>query len=162
MPWPKRRMTNRRLRLPRVRLLNAAGEPLPDGRAWIRLVRRVLAAEGFGGGEAHLILCRNDLIRDLNRRFRKLDRITDVLSFNYDDEEMPSEIYISLDKARFQAPRFGNDFSAEMRRLLVHGALHLCGHDHLNTRDRLAMRKLEDRYLAEEAGSTLKTGGKKA
>jgi len=99
------------------------------------------------GGNVNLVFCENEFVRDLNRRFRKLDKVTDVLSFIYDDEDVFGEIYIATAKAQKQAPRWKNSFSEELKRLVVHGALHLAGHDHHNARDRSRMREREDIYL---------------
>ena len=96
----------------------------------------------------NLVFCENAYIRDLNKRFRKLDKATDVLSFIYDDEDVFGEIYIATLKAQKQAPRWKNTFYDELRRLVVHGSLHLAGYDHMNAKDRKAMRALEDAYLA--------------
>ncbi|GEM_PF-1003098 len=95
----------------------------------------------------NLVFCDNAYIRDLNKRFRKLDKATDVLSFIYDDEEVFGEIYIATLKAQKQAPRWKNSFYDELRRLVVHGSLHLAGFDHMNAKDRKAMRAREDLYL---------------
>jgi len=84
----------------------------------------------------------------LNRQFRKKDYPSDVLSFNYNDPEMPDEIYISAEKAESQAPEWDNTFPEEMMRLAVHGLLHLLGFDHQNEVERQIMREKEDYYLA--------------
>jgi rRNA maturation RNase YbeY len=95
----------------------------------------------------NLVFCDNAYIRDLNKRFRKLDKVTDVLSFIYDEEDVFGEIYIATLKAQKQAPRWKNSFFDEMRRLVVHGALHLAGFDHINAKDRKVMVAREDSYL---------------
>jgi len=84
--------------------------------------------------------------RELNRNWRGLDRTTDVLSFLYGEPELFGELYIDPVLAAAQAPRYRHDFGAELRRLVVHGCLHLCGHDHGTTPERIRMRALERRY----------------
>lgn len=101
----------------------------------------------LSAGTVNLVFCENAYIRGLNRRFRKLDKVTDVLSFIYDDEDVFGEIYIATLKAKKQAPRWKNSFYDELRRLVVHGALHLAGFDHMNAKDRDTMRAREDHYL---------------
>ena len=126
--------------------------PVPKSKDLIRLAEKVLRNElpkgaGRKSGSVNLVLCENAYIRDLNRRFRKLDKVTDVLSFIYEEEDVFGEIYIATLKAKKQAPRWKNSFYDELRRLVVHGALHLAGYDHMNAKDRKIMRSREDHYL---------------
>jgi probable rRNA maturation factor len=126
--------------------------PVPKKMDLARLVEKVLRAElpkarQKGLGSVNLVFCENAFVRDLNKRFRKLDKVTDVLSFIYDDEDVFGEIYIATLKAQKQAPRWKNSFSEELKRLVVHGALHLAGYDHMIARDRKLMRAREDMYL---------------
>lgn len=123
----------------------------PRPKVLATLAREVLRAEGLHG-RINLVFCENDMVRQLNRQYRKLDKVTDVLSFDYgadaDDPESPwGEIYIATAQAQDQAPRWKNSFFDELRRLVVHGSLHLAGYDHMKAKDRLHMRSLEDHYL---------------
>ncbi|MDB5047155.1 MAG: hypothetical protein JWO30_226 [Fibrobacteres bacterium] len=136
----------------KVEWADAGPLPVPKPKDLARLAQKVLRAElpkAAKAGErvVNLVFCENAYIRDLNRRFRKLDKVTDVLSFIYDDEDVFGEIYIATLKAQKQAPRWKNPFYDELRRLVVHGALHLAGFDHMNVRDRKLMRSREDHYL---------------
>lgn len=91
------------------------------------------------GMEISLLLCDDGFMRDLNRRYRGRDRPTDVLSFRQADgeESMPEaggrvagDIVISLETMRRNALAGGRDMEEELKRLLVHGLLHLSGMDH--------------------------------
>ncbi len=73
----------------------------------------------------------DDGIRDLNRRFRKIDRPTDVLSFEMEDERLLGDIVISVETAARQARDFKVSLEEELGRLVVHGVLHLLGYDHV-------------------------------
>lgn len=85
--------------------------------------------------EVHVLITGDERIRDLNQRFRNIDRATDVLSFP-DGDELPSrrtllgEIVISLETARRQARELGHDEIRELLELSLHGVLHLVGYDH--------------------------------
>ncbi|HXP91177.1 MAG TPA: rRNA maturation RNase YbeY [Fibrobacteria bacterium] len=107
--------------------------------------RAVLAGEG-GAGPVDVVFQSPERQRELNRDWRGLDRTTDVLSFHYGEPELFGELYIDPVLAAAQAPRYRHDFGAELRRLVVHGCLHLCGHDHGTTPERIRMRALERRY----------------
>ncbi len=114
------------------------------------LVRAALALEGRRAGEVAIVLADDTTLRDLNRRWRGLDRVTDVLSFGYDDgqgETVDGDIVVSLERARAQARRFRVDPGRELARLVVHGALHLAGLDHERAAERKRMRAREDRVL---------------
>jgi probable rRNA maturation factor len=81
-------------------------------------------------GRASICLISTDReLRDLNRRFRKKDYATDVLSFP-GAEGSPGEVAISLDRAAEQAAGEGHTLEEELRILMLHGALHLAGMDH--------------------------------
>jgi probable rRNA maturation factor len=124
--------------------------PVPRAAELARLCGRVLKAElpkARQRGVVNLIFGDNALIRDLNKRFRKLDKVTDVLSFIYSEPDVFGEIYIATPQAREQAPRWKNTYYGELRRLVVHGSLHLAGFDHIKASDRKVMRAREEAYL---------------
>jgi probable rRNA maturation factor len=84
-------------------------------------------------------------IQDLNRDFLGIDAPTDVLSFPArDTSESLGDIAISWQRARSQAASFGHPIETEIEILLLHGVLHLLGHDHAS--DRGQMRRLETRW----------------
>lgn len=117
-----------------------------------RLVRLVLAGEGRRGARVGIVLTDNEELRRLNAAYRGRDMVTDVLSFpaeatDSEDGRYLGDIAISLERAGEQAPRFGNGFPAEVDRLLVHGLLHLCGHDHHSPADGRRMKARERAYL---------------
>jgi probable rRNA maturation factor len=109
--------------------------------------RILLRREGISARQAVAIIFTGDSpLRDLNRRFRKKDQPTDVLSFNLDDPDFLGEIYISLDRTREQAREYGKPFYAELTLLITHGLLHLCGYDHGNPQDQAEMQGRERLY----------------
>jgi probable rRNA maturation factor len=115
---------------------------LPELR---RVALGVLRAEG-ATGPIEVIFHSPAEQRALNLQWRKLDRTTDVLSFPYGEPELFGELYIDPVLAAEQALRYRHSLHREMRRLIVHGCLHLCGHDHHTTSERVRMRALERRY----------------
>jgi probable rRNA maturation factor len=95
-------------------------------------------------------------IRDLNRKWRRLDRATDVLSFSQVEGEGPEsgrqpvmlgDIVISTDALHRQARRFRHSVATELDRLMVHGVLHLLGHDHVQGGARATQMRREERRL---------------
>lgn len=127
------------------------------------LVRSALALERRRPGEIAVVLGDDALLRGLNRRYRGLDRTTDVLSFVYHEEPaaasprrappVAGDVVISLDRVREQARRFRVSRGRELARLVIHGALHLAGLDHRVAAERRAMRAREDRALRAAASA---------
>ncbi|MGE5554409.1 MAG: rRNA maturation RNase YbeY [Betaproteobacteria bacterium] len=94
-------------------------------------------------------------IHELNRRYRKVDRPTDVLSFPAGEapelDEAPAllgDVVVSLETAWRQATEFGHSPEREVGYLVAHGVLHLLGFDHEREEDRVTMRRLEEEALA--------------
>lgn len=113
-------------------------------------------AEPGGGARVNLVITDNRNIRRLNRHYRRVDRITDVLSFNIDSEAEPDgtfgEVYISSAVAERQAGENKIAFSEEIVRLFCHGLLHLFGYDHIRKADRRVMRTREENCLRQLYG----------
>ena len=101
--------------------------------------------------QVNLIFCDDSRMQELNSQYRKKDQTTDVLSFNIDDPKEPDsilgEIYISLTVAIKQAKEYEVSLVDEIRRLFVHGLLHLLGYDHQADDDARGMFSTEEKYL---------------
>jgi probable rRNA maturation factor len=105
---------------------------------------RQLSAELAGARPFCALVTTDARLQALNREFRGLDASTDVLSFPSGDAAGSlGDIAISIGHARRQAREHGHDAATEIRVLLLHGLLHLLGHDHES--DRGQMRRLETR-----------------
>lgn len=105
-----------------------------------------------------IIFVDDKFMRQLNRRFTRKDRTTDVLSFGMREQspgpsDYPSlgDIYISLDQAARQVADYKADFKQEVALLVVHGLLHLLGYDHKEKNEKTHMRKREEMYLKKMA-----------
>ena len=118
------------------------------------VVRAVLAREKRRAGEIAIVLTDDAELRELNRHWRRIDRATDVISFAYDEHEpnaatrpVTGDLVVSMDRVGSQARRYRVTPGAELARLVVHGTLHLCGHDHAKAGERARMREREDGAL---------------
>jgi probable rRNA maturation factor len=113
-----------------------------------KVVGKILRDELRGvRGEVCVTFVDDREIRRLNKKFRKLDRATDVLSFETGESGELGDVVISVDTARRNAKRFGVTIGDEIRRLVIHGVLHLLGYDHDKKKDKAVMRKMEEKYL---------------
>jgi len=142
----------RRNRTPALVLKNLQRSVKFSDGSFRQFLRHLADELAPGGTSATLVLVGDERMRTLNRRFRGLDRATDVLSFPADPEDVPADsedaaylgdIVISVDTARRQARRRGSTLRRELRVLALHGLLHLLGHDHET--DNGEMRRIEYR-----------------
>lgn len=125
-----------------------------NGALVCRFARRALKRLGkAAGAELSVVFLDDRAMRALNRRYKKHDRPTDVLSFPLDGgdgaavEGIRGAIAVSLDRAKAQAKRFHAGFGEEAVRYVVHGILHLSGYDDLARPDRALMSTKEDEIL---------------
>lgn len=133
-----------------------------------RAVEETLAYEGvFDDCEVSVTLCDNEEIRELNRKFRNIDRATDVLSFPlFDDDGMDAhveeldcmlgDIVLSLERARLQAEEFGHSFEREVAFLTVHSTLHLLGYDHETSPEEEADMRRRQSEITDKMGLAVK------
>ena len=102
-----------------------------------RFLRRAQALAKVGG-EVDVLVTGNSRVKELNRRFRRKNKPTDVLSF---PREEGGDIAISVDIARENALRYGHRTLDEIKILVLHGLLHLAGHDHETDNGRMAAQE---------------------
>lgn len=127
-----------------------------DARALKRTMQSLLAAVDEGESSISVTLVDDAAIQRINAEHRGKDKPTDVLSFPlFDesstdpeiDERLLGDIVISIDTARRQAADYDAPLQNEIYRLLIHGLLHVMGHDHMEAEERAEM-EAEERRLA--------------
>ncbi len=102
--------------------------------------------------QASILLTTNREIQDLNKKYRKKNKATDVLSFHLTENEQLKQKYlgdivISVQKARLQAKERSVSVEEELLMLLIHGFLHLIGYDHEKLKDEKIMFSLQSKIL---------------
>lgn len=118
----------------------------------------VMEAEEVCGDRAEisLTMVSPEEIRELNRDYRDVDSVTDVLSFPQFEgkEDLPEEgeiclgdVVICEDKVREQAAEYGHSYEREFTYLFVHSLLHLLGYDHMNDEEKAVMRNKEEEVM---------------
>ncbi|UCH29241.1 MAG: rRNA maturation RNase YbeY [Myxococcales bacterium] len=114
----------------------------------------MLDALDLGGSELSILLCDDDAIRRLNRRYRKKNKATDVLAFPMQEGPGPAtqtdllgDVVISLPTATRQAKERDRPIIEEVTFLLAHGLLHLCGYDHATRQEEREMRARTEELL---------------
>ncbi len=114
----------------------------------IKKIARLVLKEQDVPGDCELSITFIDdaQMRELNRTYRKIDRTTDVLSFpqsEWPDFTILGDIIISLDTAERHSKSYGVSLHEELKKLIVHGILHLLGHDHKKKKETEIMRERE-------------------
>ena len=127
-----------------------------DARALKAIMRTLLKAVGEQDAGISVTLVNDDAIREINREHRGKDKPTDVLSFPlepepFSQERLLGDIVISIETARRQAADYDAPVQREIYRLLIHGLLHVLGHDHMEAGERKVMER-EERRLADAIG----------
>jgi rRNA maturation RNase YbeY len=95
------------------------------------------------------IFCSDEYLLEINKQYLDHDYFTDIITFDNseEDKQLEGDIYISVDRVRDNAATFHTDFDSEMRRVLIHGLLHLVGYEDSSEALKTAMRAKEDEYL---------------
>ncbi len=117
-----------------------------DNSAW---VKAVAASYGKKVGEIAYIFVDDERILDVNRQYLQHDYYTDIITFDYCEEDIISgDLFISLDTVRTNAEQVGVTYEQELNRVIIHGILHLCGIDDKGPGEREIMEAAENKALA--------------
>lgn len=103
----------------------------------------------------NVIIVSNKKIHEINKKYRKIDKPTDVISFALEDSKenftpkirMLGDIYISYEKVKSQALEYNHSLVRELCFLAIHGLLHLLGYDHIKKEDEIRMFELQKELL---------------
>lgn len=109
----------------------------------------------IGTAYVSVVVVDKEKIHEINRIYRNVDRVTDVISFAFEDNEgitpdgvrILGEIYLCIDKAKEQAKEYGHSDKREICYLAIHGLLHLLGYNHEKVEDKSIMREKEEEIL---------------
>ena len=114
--------------------------------AWIKAV---VASYKRRLGDIGYMFVDDEKILEVNREYLGHDYYTDVITFDYDEDDVVSgDIVISLDTVRSNAELFGKEYDDELHRVIIHGILHLCGINDKGPGEREIMEEAENRALA--------------
>jgi rRNA maturation RNase YbeY len=136
-----------------IHFFNQECNYLPTNRLKLRRwIQEVIRQEGYTAGEINYVFCSSEYHRQMNRDFLGHDYYTDVITF--EDREsrveegiVAGEVYIDVATVEDNADIYNVLPINEMRRIIVHGALHLCGHKDKSKWAEKNMRRMENKYL---------------
>lgn len=130
---------------------NVEGVKMPkikkrETTAWIKAVAK---SYGRRVGEVGYMFVNDDKILEVNREYLGHDYYTDVITFDYDEDDVVSgDVVISLDTVASNAHLFNKTYEDELYRVIIHGILHLCGINDKGPGEREQMEAAENKALA--------------
>jgi rRNA maturation RNase YbeY len=122
---------------------------LRDSRIIKKIVNRIVTDARLKPGIIDVIVTTDEKLYEINREFLGHDYYTDIITFNYNEAgTVNGEIYISAERVKDNAIKFNVPSGSEMRRVIFHGLLHLCGYDDSTEGEKRKMSEMEEMYLA--------------
>ena len=117
-------------------------------RKWIE---KAIRKEGFTLQEINYIYCSDAHLKKMNEQYLHHRTYTDIITFDLSEEKkvIAGEIYISIERVRENAALFKAPLAVELRRVMIHGVLHLCGYKDKSPADIKRMRAKEYSYLSQ-------------
>ena len=111
----------------------------------------IFTKEGKKFKSLSYIFCTDQFLLKLNQQYLNHDTFTDILTFALSNSPLPivAEIYISVDRVKENARDLKIDFLTELKRVMIHGILHLCGYEDHTKAEKKLMREKEDHYLQD-------------
>ena len=142
----------------KIEIFKEVEEEIKELETVEKVLEKALEKEKLENTYFNLIIVDNNYIHELNKKYRNIDRPTDVITFALEDENsiiIPNEerilgdIYISIDKAREQSKEYQHSLLRELCFLAVHGFYHLLGYDHQTKQDEEIMFQKQEEVLEE-------------
>ncbi|MDP4797926.1 MAG: rRNA maturation RNase YbeY [Crocinitomicaceae bacterium] len=119
-----------------------------DSEHFALWLNQVVVNEGFETGDINVVFCSDEALLKMNIDFLQHDFYTDIITFDYCEEVLVSgDLFISIDRVVENAEKLRTCYTEELRRVCVHGILHLCGYKDKSTEEERQMRLKEDFYL---------------
>ena len=139
-----------------INIYNETNDEFPYNDIIEKVVNKAFEIERVKNASCSIIIVDNTFIHKLNKEYRGIDRVTDVISFALEDDKsmvipdnirLLGDIYISLDKAKEQAREYGHSLERELCFLSIHGLYHLLGYDHESKEEEKIMFKKQEEVL---------------
>ena len=112
-------------------------------------IKRVIESEKKKLGHLNFVFTNDETILKTNIQFLNHNTYTDIITFDYcEDNLISGDIIISTERVQENAKKFNADFDTELKRVVIHGVLHLCGYKDKTAKDSEVMRKKENQALS--------------
>lgn len=113
----------------------------------VDVLNKIIATSDKQLDYINFIYCSDSYLLDINNQYLQHDYYTDIITFDYNEDVISSDIFISLDRVAENAACLEISFLEEFYRILIHGVLHLVGYDDKVENDKIEMTKMEDLFL---------------
>jgi len=131
-----------------ILFFNKTNFQLPQKRLIKNWLVQVAKQENIKIGEVSIVFCNDEQLLELNKQYLNHDTLTDIITFDYSEKKtLHGDICISVERVKENAKMYNCDFYVELRRIMVHGILHLCGYKDKKNTDRLLMKQKEEEAL---------------
>lgn len=127
-------------------------ENLPEtvNTDYTKWLEDIILSEEKKPGEINYIFCDDEYLLKVNQDYLQHDYYTDIITFDYvKGKTISGEIFVSLQRISDNASTLSKNYEEELRRVLAHGILHLCGYKDKTEEEEKEMRRKEDVYLAK-------------
>jgi probable rRNA maturation factor len=114
----------------------------------LRLIEKVITKEKSPLDDLNFIITNDENLLSINKQFLNHNYYTDVIAFGYEEKgRLSGEIYISIETVKENAHNYKVSLNEELRRVMIHGTLHLCGYEDDTPGQKIIMKDREDYYL---------------
>lgn len=115
-------------------------------KSWLK---KVADNEGFKVKDLNYIFCSDEYLHKINVDYLDHDTLTDIITFDNSEDEstIDGDIFVSIERVKENSETLNTVFDEELKRVIVHGLLHLCGYDDNSVEDKAEMRHLESEYI---------------
>jgi rRNA maturation RNase YbeY len=121
--------------------------PSLDSELFVLWLNEVIVSEGYECGDVNLVFVSDEFLLDMNQRFLEHDFYTDIITFDYSVETIIyGELYVSIDRV-LENGLLLEGYENELKRVCVHGVLHLCGYGDKCVEEVVVMRAKENFYI---------------
>lgn len=121
-----------------------------DQRFADRQIKQLINEEKKETGDISVIFCSDEYLLEMNKTHLNHDYFTDIITFNYVENDLISgDLFISADRIKENAGKFGVTFQEELYRVILHGILHLVGYNDKTDAEKKVMKEKENYYLAK-------------
>lgn len=122
---------------------------LPNEQDFIKWIQAVIESQSCHLQQLNYIFCSDAALLKVNLEYLDHDTYTDIITFPYaSTPDIEGDIFISIDRIRENASKFGQSFEKELMRVMIHGVLHLCGYGDKSEEEQQIMRAKEDEAIA--------------
>ena len=118
-----------------------------NDKAVENLINLVLNKYGLSNGKINLIITSDKILREMKKNYFNQNYFTDVIAFNIEENPFEGEIYISHQRVKENAIKYKQNFQEELKRVIIHGVLHLCGKEDSTKKEKSEMTSLEDLFI---------------